>query len=328
LLYKTERNGKRLLLIFNADNIRGLAIYLGVIPITLFLLFSYLIGWLFYRKTAKVLSPIAWLAKKFESFDPVSAQVPSINFADIPGEVDYETYILAESLSDYVQRIELFVDRERAFTRDVSHELRTPLTVVNMAVNLLETSKDLSESDLKSLNRIKSASKNMLELVDVFLILARESNEEIDNTPVFINEVVEHQLTQLKPLLDAKQNALTVNILADQSYEIETSSKILEVMLGNLIQNAIKYTEHGQIDISITQDSVTVADTGIGMSQEQVDQIYRPFFQAGTRPSGGYGVGLTIVKRIADRFDWQLSVNSELNTGTEMTINFKRELSS
>jgi len=326
LLYKTERNGKRLLLIFNADNIRGLAIYLGVIPLTLFLLFSYLIGWLFYRKTAKVLSPIAWLAKKFESFDPVSAQVPSINFADIPGEVDYETSILAESLSDYVQRIEQFVDRERAFTRDVSHELRTPLTVVNMAVNLLESSKDISKADLKSLSRIKSASKDMLELVDVFLILARESIQEFDNASVCINEVVEHQLLQLKPMLDAKKNSLTVNIHSAQAYELETSSKILEVMLGNLIQNAIKYTEKGQIDISITQDSVTVEDTGIGMSQEQVDQIFRPFFQAGTRPSGGYGVGLTIVKRIADRFDWLLSVNSKPNHGTKITIKFKRSL--
>jgi len=53
---------------------------------------------------------------------------------------------------------------------------------------------------------------------------------------------------------------------------------------------------------------------------QQVDQIFRPFFQAGTRPSGGYGVGLTIVKRIADRFDWLLSVNSKPNHGTKITI--------
>jgi len=164
LLYKTERNDKRLLLIFNADNVRSLAIYLGVIPLTLFLLMSYLVGWLFYRKTARVLSPISWLANKFHSFDPVSAHVPKINFDDIPGDPDYETTILAQSLADYVERIDQFIDRERAFTRDVSHELRTPLTVVNMAVSLMESSKDISQADLKSLKRIKSSSKDMLEI--------------------------------------------------------------------------------------------------------------------------------------------------------------------
>jgi len=298
LLYKTERNGKRLLLIFNADNVRSLAIYLGIIPLTLFLLLSYLVGWLFYRKTTRVLSPIAWLAKKFETFDPVSAKMPSINFTDMPGDPDYETTVLAESLADYVQRIEQFVNRERAFTRDVSHELRTPLTVVNMAVNLLESSNDISKADLKSLSRIKSASKDMLELVDVFLILARESDQELDSSPVCVTEVIEHQLIQLKPMLDAKQNTLAVNVHSEQTCTLETSSKILEVMLSNVIQNAIKYTEQGQIDITINSNSVTVA------------------------PSGGYGVGLTIVKRISDRFNWPLSVQSEKNKGTKISISF------
>ena len=249
--------------------------------------------------------------------------MPMIDLNEMPNDADYEATVLAESLAKYVRRIEQFVSRERAFTRDVSHELRTPLTVIKMATEVMEANQALSDKDEKTLARIKGASKDMLELVEVFLILARESDNQLEEETVDINEIIEHELLQSKTLLKDKNVQIVVNNKND--LKLKTSAKILEVMIGNLIRNAFKYTQEGMVSIEIDAHSVAVIDTGIGMTENQVDQMFKPYFRAGTRPDGGHGVGLTIVKRISDRFNWPVKVHSQLNEGTTVIVEFPPE---
>ncbi len=320
LLYKTERDGKQLFLEFNGENVRKLAFFLGIVPLTFFLLLSYLIGYFFYKRTTKALSPIIWLADKFDQFDPLSKDLPDFNLDDMPRDADWETSVLANSLGEYLERIKDFVTRERAFTRDVSHELRTPLTVMGMALDMIEVDGNLNERDAKGIKRIRTASKDMKELVEVFLILARESSKEMEASKVWVGDLVDREVTKNKALIGEK--SLELSVSKQHNLVIETSEKIVEVLLGNLIRNAIIYTEKGSVKITINADSVEVEDTGIGMNKEQVEQIYKPFFRGGKRPSGGHGVGLTIVKRIADRFDWRVDMESELGKGTKVTVKF------
>jgi len=320
LIYKTQRDDKQLYLLFNGENVRNLAFFLGIIPLTLFLLLSYLVGFLFYRRATKALSPIIWLADKFDQFDPLSKNLPEFNLDEMPQDADWETSVLANSLGDYLVRIKEFVGRERAFTRDVSHELRTPLTVMGMALSMLETDGKLNKADAKAVQRIRNASTDMRELVEVFLILARESSEEMGESDVWLAEVVEREIDKNLTLLDNKP--VKINVINHIDFKLQTSEKILEVLLGNLIRNAMLYTEKGSINVEINTDIVVIQDTGVGMSEEQLQQVYKPFFRGGSRPSGGHGVGLTIVKRIADRFDWQLEFESELAVGTKVTVKF------
>jgi len=238
----------------------------------------------------------------------------------MPFDADYEAKILAESLSEYVNRIEKFISRERAFTRDVSHELRTPLTVIKMATEVLQASDNLNEKDQRTLNRIKSASKDMLELVEVFLILARESDSQIEEVDVDMLDVIEHELNQSKPLIQDKD--ISVNISQIKPLQLKSSAKILEVLVGNLIRNAFKYTEKGSVMIEVNDNYVLIKDTGIGMTTDQVNQIFKPYFRAGTRPDGGHGVGLTIVKRISDRFNWPIQIDSLVGEGTTVRVEF------
>ena len=324
LLHKTTQGDQSLILVFDGENVRSLAIFLGLIPLVLFLLVSYLLVWLFYTKAKEVLSPITWLAAKFGDFNPVSANMPTIDLNEMPSDADYEATVLAESLSKYVQRIEHFVSRERAFTRDVSHELRTPLTVINMATEVMEANQDLTDKDQKTLARIKGASKDMLELVEVFLILARESDSQLEETLVDINEVIEHELLQSKSLLQDKDVQIDINQKGE--LELKSSAKILEVLIGNLIRNAFKYTEAGSVTIEINTNSVAIIDTGIGMTESQVDQVFKPYFRAGARPEGGHGVGLAIVKRISDRFNWPVKIQSQPNKGTTVIVEFPAEI--
>jgi signal transduction histidine kinase len=267
-----------------------------------------------------VLSPITWLASKFEEFDPKNPTLSRINLEEMPSDADYEALILANSLSDYIERIEQFIDRERAFTRDVSHELRTPLTVINMAVQVMEADGSLPENDKITLARIKGASKDMLELVEVFLILARESDGLKEDNEVSMRDVIEYQIDQSEHLL--KDKDIVVTIEGENDLVINSSPKVLEVMLGNLIQNAIKYTNEGSVKIEINNKNILVKDSGIGMSEKQISQVFTPYFRASTRPSGGHGVGLTIVKRISDRFNWPVKFESEEGKGTTVTVDF------
>jgi len=95
MLHKTTQGEQSLILVFDGENVRSLAIFLGLIPLVLFLLISYLLGWLFYTKAKEVLSPITWLAAKFGDFNPVSANMPTIDLNEMPSDADYEATVLA-----------------------------------------------------------------------------------------------------------------------------------------------------------------------------------------------------------------------------------------
>ena len=102
---------------------------------------------------------------------------------------------------------------------------------------------------------------------------------------------------------------------------VESSERVLSVLIGNLLRNAFSYTDKGAISIRIGSDYVCVADSGPGISKGDIDQIFQPYFR-GSAGGEGYGVGLSIVKRLVDRFDWKLEVESEEGEGTAFTVRF------
>jgi signal transduction histidine kinase len=93
-------------------------------------------------------------------------------------------------------------------------------------------------------------------------------------------------------------------------------------MLDNLLRNACTFTEHGRIDVRIDRDRVIVQDTGIGMSEETLRRAYDPFYRADLENPSGKGMGLSIVRRLGERFDWPVSIESESGRGTTAVIRF------
>jgi signal transduction histidine kinase len=97
--------------------------------------------------------------------------------------------------------------------------------------------------------------------------------------------------------------------------------KILESVIGNLLRNAVAYADQGEVRVIIENDMLVIDDTGPGMSDEEVGKLFKPFTR-GQRRRGGFGVGLTIVKRLTRRFEWPFSVDSEPGRGTRVEIRF------
>ncbi len=94
------------------------------------------------------------------------------------------------------------------------------------------------------------------------------------------------------------------------------------MLLGNLLRNAFSYTDAGEVAVEIGAASVVIRDTGVGMAPEQLDAMYRPFVRGDAARRGGHGVGLTIVRRLSDRFGWPVTIESRPGVGTRVEIRF------
>jgi signal transduction histidine kinase len=93
-------------------------------------------------------------------------------------------------------------------------------------------------------------------------------------------------------------------------------------MLGNLLRNAILYTDEGSVDITVTSSSVIISDSGRGISPQQVNDIFKPYYRGNNSSTPGHGVGMTIVKRLSDRFNWPIKINSTPGQGTRVEVQF------
>jgi signal transduction histidine kinase len=294
---------KQLLLVFNGQQVSELALFFGMLPLAVLLIIIYLSSWFAYRYSSRAVSPIIKLSKEFESLDPGSEDFTTdlkIVLSDYSSS-DFDVRTLSDALTRLADRIELFVMRERNFTRDASHELRSPITVIKIASDLLLNDEKLSDSSRKTVERIKNNAADMEELIHALLLLARESDHTLSMDPICVNDIVEEEMERAELLLAGKP--VEVNFKGQEKLIVEASDKVLSVLIGNLIRNAYSYTDEGTVEIIISDSKLTIQDSGIGMLVEDVEKMFKPFQRGQTRQRGGYGVGLTIVKMLTDRFN-------------------------
>lgn len=309
----------RLYLVFNQEQVGRLAFLFGFVPLILVLIIIYITTWLTYRASRRALSPVIALAKVVRDWDPKQPDLKAIDPGQLSRDPDGDVETLAGALHGFASRIEEFVERERNFTRDASHELRSPLTVIKVAAEVLQE-EDLSPFAHRTLARIERSARDMEALMEALLLLARESDTGLPEEEFLANEVVREEVERAQPLVVGRP--IELRIEEPGSFLLNASERVFAVMVGNLVRNACLYTEHGVVCVIVGPDFVQVQDSGIGMSDEEVAQAFQAYFRGGRSQRGGHGVGLTIVKRLSDRFGWPVSISSELGIGTNVTIRF------
>ena len=247
-------------------------------------------------------------------------------------EVDLETTVSqlneAKELADGANKA------KSQFLANMSHELRTPL---NAVIGLTEMLKEDAEDDgnddyLEPLERIHGASKHLLNLINDVLDLSKieagkvELYNENFSLPALLEEVADTSRT----LVEQKNNQLLLNIEPGIAFINADVTRTKQIVL-NLISNAAKFCENGNISINVKSKKsskkrlieIDVKDTGIGMTKEQIDKLFHAFTQADastTRKYGGTGLGLTIVQNLARLMGGDVSVNSELGKGTTFKV--------
>jgi signal transduction histidine kinase len=320
VVYVTERGGEQLYLVFDRSGVARLATVFGLLPLAMVLLVLYLSTWLALRASRRAFSPVIGLARRVRELDPELPDPARLDPAQLPADADDEVRELADALSRYAQRLASFVERERLFTRDASHELRSPLTVIRMAAERLDAEPALSDAGRRSAERIRRAARDMEDLTSAFLLLARESERALPAEEVCINDVLAEELERAQLLAEAKP--VRSSLESAVRLYVQAPEKVVAVVLGNLVRNAFSYTDAGEVAVEVTADGVSIRDTGIGIEPAKVGEMYRPFVRGDESRRGGHGVGLTIVRRLSDRFGWPVEIQSQPGVGTRVEIRF------
>jgi len=216
------------------------------------------------------------------------------------------------------------------FLSNMSHELRTPLNSVIALSGVLHRRLEtkIPAEEYSFLEVIERNGKNLLLLINDILDISRieSGHEEIEITKFNINTLLDDVLAVIKPQADQKMVAMVQETSGLDLYVRSDFDKCHHV-LQNLIGNAVKFTEHGQVTLSARmQDDtleVKVTDTGIGISADHLPYIFDEFRQADgstSRRYGGSGLGLAIAKKYANLLGGTISVKSEVNLGSEFTL--------
>lgn len=325
VVYTSIEQGRTVYLLYNRGQVDTLTAYYGLFPLALVLIVLYLSLWVTYRFSTKTISPVIWLAHQLNKVDIATRDLSPLRLENSPYDADDDIRVLSDAIVNLGERLDAFIEREHNFTRDASHELRSPLTVMSIAVDMLSADESLSDAAQKTLARIRRAIADMEELTEAFLLLARESDQALATEVVSVNAVVAAEIDRAQ-LLNDKQ--LNIDFLQPYFLNVPGSEKVLGILFGNLIRNALLYTDRGSVEISIEQSSVAIKDSGKGIPQKHVDDIFKPYYRGENTIANGHGVGLTIVKRLSDRFHWPIRINSKPGVGTVINVQFPESESS
>lgn len=237
---------------------------------------------------------------------------------------------LDNSLIDLMNKINEDFEKEREFTSNASHELMTPISILQNKIENLMLDNDLNEElqeriigMMKTLNRLKSIVRSLL------LISRIENDQYIKSDHVNIKKLVEEVMIELEDRLEARGIRFRLSILNDHILQ-NLNRDLLFQLIYNLVNNAIRYNkEGGEISITDHLDQgksylLLIEDTGIGIPAKDLDTIFDRFKKNMSSESEGYGLGLSIVKSIAQYHDMKIEVRSEYGKGSVFKIIFPK----
>jgi len=269
------------------------------------------------------LSPVSQLVRTARSIEASSDLSRRVGYKGPPDEIGE----LATTFDHMIEHLDRVFQSQRDFVADASHELRGPLTVIRGNLDLLR--RDLSAEDRReSVRAIQRETARMVKIVDDLLLLAEaQSAQPAQEQKVALREVVLEELSRAKTL--AGKRTITVDRLED--LVIMGDAQRLKQLLANLVDNAIKHTsEQGIIIFSLFKDGewarLEVADNGIGIAPEHLPHLFDRFYridEARSRASGGTGLGLPIVKAVAEQHGGKVSATSEPGKGSTFSVRLK-----
>ena len=224
---------------------------------------------------------------------------------------------LAAAFDAYHERTARLLDRERAFTADVSHELRTPLTAIQTGAELLLDETDIPPKAREQAERIARGAARLSSLVNVFLLLAREQADG-ESDAIDLLECAEQAAESVRERAQAKGLALELAI--PHGLVVNAPRNALQVVLSNLLGNAVRYTERGGIRVAAQAHTIEIVDTGCGVEPGRIPDLFRRFRRGDSHSGEGFGLGLAIVKRICEQAGWRIGIEPRAEGGTRVLL--------
>ncbi len=292
----------------------------NLILIVLLILVAALGGWCLLRQAFKPVEKIRSTAKSISESRNLSQRI------GLSGGKD-EIHRLADTFDEMLAKIEKTFNKEKQFTSDASHELRTPVAVISSECEYaLECAATLDEAK-ESVLSIKQQTDKMSRLISELLAISRmdKNTMEINLENVDVSELLNFVCDEQEEI-HKDGIALTRNIMP--TVYMTTDSMLLARIFINLISNSYSYgKENGNIEVSLLDREkevvVEISDDGIGIAEENLPKIWERFYQVNTsrtNADGNMGLGLSMVKLIADKLGISVSVKSKLGEGTTFTL--------
>nr|WP_278003471.1 hybrid sensor histidine kinase/response regulator [Nodosilinea sp. TSF1-S3] len=223
------------------------------------------------------------------------------------------------------------------FLATMSHELRTPLNAILGFSQILDSQSKgpLTSHQAEMIKRIFTNGKNLLNLVNDILDLSKLEAQRLTLmlTQVNLHRLVQATLSDLRSLADGKALTLESTLQLDDPIVVNDEHRLRQV-LTNLVSNAIKFTDRGQVQVTLAEAApdhicLTVADTGIGITEAQLPHIFEAFHQVDQtirRQRPGTGLGLAIVHSLVSIMDGTIAVSSEPGRGTTFVVTLPRQI--
>ena len=266
--------------------------------------------------SSTVIKPVSDLAERLSH---LAEETPSPGLARwFP---DDEVGQLAAALDAYAARVHQLVERDREFNADVSHELRTPLAVISGATELLLAQKDMPEKTKKRVLRIARAARQSSDITTALLHLVRaEQGTNQDSEAHDVRDIVEKLIHLQEPLLD--QKPLELKIIIEDKVSVIAPESVIAVTVGNLISNAIRYTQSGEVVCTIGSGRVLVEDTGPGIPEKELSLVMNRHYRGEGVSGKGSGLGLAIVQRLCELYGWSIYFENRKSGGLRAELRF------
>lgn len=277
-----------------------------------------------YFIISRALNPVSRIRNTAETIINSGDLSQRINIGKSADEISS----LANTFDIMLSKIEASFENEKQFTSDASHELRTPVAVIISECEYMTECAENVQEFRESAHSVKRQAEKMSKLISELLTISRMDKntlklnfEEIDISELLSFVCEEQEEIQSKEIVMHKEIAPGITARADRG--------LIARLFINLISNAYQYTgEHGTIDVSLCKDGdnvrFSVRDTGIGIAPENIDKIWERFYQEDPSrtadDSGSMGLGLSMVKWIAECHGGRMYVNSTVGEGSEFVF--------
>jgi len=238
----------------------------------------------------------------------------------VPSEI--RPFVVA--IKRLLSRVAQSVSAQRRFLADAAHELRSPLTALSLQAERLEAAEMTAEARTR-LATLRRGIARTRSLLDQLLTLARAQGQTDAAQPVSLNRVFRRVLEDLMPLAEAKH--MDIGVVGERDVVVQASEIDLTILVKNLVDNAIRYTpEGGRIDLAIETAPdgavLRVDDTGPGIPEAERERVFDPFYRVLGHDEFGSGLGLSIVRTIADRIGARVSLGQSDGAGLRVTVTF------
>lgn len=244
-----------------------------------------------------------------------------------------EIGVLAQALAEHTRELDRYLRREQLFTGDVSHELRTPLTVILGAAEVLQAQCAERPAALAAVERIRRTAQDMAERVSALLLLSR-TPQVLAAPRTALAPLVQRELERCRALLRGKP----VQVCIRHEAGLESGHgghgdgaggegpyafahpELAGMAIGNLLRNACQYTEQGHITVTLSPHEISVQDTGPGLPAAVRAQLFERLEHGAGDGRGGAGLGLALVKRIAEHLGWSVELQQPAGGGSRFVL--------